>query len=553
LQARQSPDAIAALCRQARALLVEQHGLVLGPSTTPSRERAAQLYVSQACNSCHGEHGGADTVVARTLNPPPANFLDAERVASVSPHRAFYAISFGVAGTGMKAYAHLSEADRWSLAFYVLALRHTRGDLEAGRRGLERSGAALPTTAAGLAALGEDEIGAQLAAASATPAERAHALAYLRAAAPFERRAAHSSNLLVARSELRAGVDAYRKGDRAGARRRFVAAYLDGFEPYEAGLAARDPGLVRRIEHAMLVLRERAGHDADRDEVQRLATEVEALLTRAERGRGDGTTALLGAFTIALREGLEAALLVTALLGLVRRRGAPELARYVHGGWVLALLGGLVTWWGVGELLSGLQRELAEGIAALLAAVVLIGVTHWLFGQLTARRFMGFVAERMARVGAGRGAALGVLGLSFIAAYREAFELVLFYKALLLEAGAHASRVWLGAAFGIAALLLVSFALKRVGQRLQPRPFMLMSGVLLALLAFTLAGKGVRALQEAAVLGITTLPLPELPWLGIHATVEGLVTQSLVLLVLLASALWPLLAARTNDQPQPAE
>jgi high-affinity iron transporter len=166
---------------------------------------------------------------------------------------------------------------------------------------------------------------------------------------------------------------------------------------------------------------------------------------------------------------------------------------------------------------------------------------------------MGFVAERMARVGRGRGAALGVLGLSFIAAYREAFELVLFYRALLLEAGAHASRVWLGAALGIAALLLVSFALKRVGQRLQPRPFMLMSGVLLALLAFTLAGKGVRALQEAAVLGITTLPLPDLPWLGVYATVEGLVTQSLVLLVLLASALWPLLAARTNDQPQPAE
>jgi high-affinity iron transporter len=553
LQAKAPPGAIADLCRRARALLVEQHGLVLGPSSTPSREQGARLYVSQACHTCHGEHGGADTEIARTLNPPPANFLDAERVASVSPHRAFYAISFGVAGTGMTAYAHLSEADRWSLAFHVLALRHSRRDLEAGRSALERSGAALPTTAAGLAALGEDEIIAKLAAAGVASAERLDALAYLRAGAPFEQRTARSSSLLLARSELRAGVDAYRDGDSAGARRHFVAAYLDGFEPYEAGLAARDSALVRRIEQAMLMLRARAGDGANRDEVERLAADVEALLTTAERGRGDGTTALLGAFTIALREGLEAALLVTALLGLVRRRGAPELARYVHGGWLLAVLGGLITWWGVGELLSGLQRELAEGIAALLAAVVLIGVTHWLFGQLTARRFMGFVAERMATVGGGRGAALGVLGLSFIAAYREAFELVLFYKALLLEAGAHANRVWLGAALGIAALLVVAFVLKRIGQRLQPRPFMLMSGVLLALLAFTLAGKGVRALQEAAVLGITILPLPELPWLGVYATVEGLVTQALVLLVLLASALWPLLSARAGDQPQPAQ
>jgi high-affinity iron transporter len=200
-----------------------------------------------------------------------------------------------------------------------------------------------------------------------------------------------------------------------------------------------------------------------------------------------------------------------------------------------------------------LQRELAEGIAALVAAVVLLGVTHWLFGQLTAKRFMGFLAERFSRIGKGRGAALGVLGLSFVAAYREAFELVLFYKALLLEAGAHEARVWLGAGLGVAALVIVSFALKGIGQRLAPRPFMLMSGVLLAVLAFTLTGKGVRALQEAGVLGITTLHLPELPWIGVYATIEGLVAQLLVLLLLVGSALWPVLAARGRDEPQPAQ
>jgi high-affinity iron transporter len=548
---RRPPDAIAQLCRQTRALLVEQHGLALGPSTPPSRELGAKLYASQACATCHGADGGADTEIARTLDPPPADFLDAERVASVSPHRAFYAISFGVAGTGMPGYTHLSDGERWSLAFYVLALRHARADLEAGRRLIERSGAAVPTTASGLAALGEDEIAAQLVAHGA-PAERADALAYLRARAPFEHAHAGSSGLLVARNQLRAGVAEYRAGDVAGARRRFVAAYLDGFEPYEAALAARDAALVRRIEGAMMELRAAGARGAKVEEIERLAAETEALFALAERGRGDGTTALLGALTIALREGLEVALLVTALLGLVRRRGAPELVRYVHGGWLLAVALGFVTWWAVGELLSGLQRELAEGIAALVAAVVLLGVTHWLFGQLTARRFMGFVADRFARLGRGRSAALGVLGLSFVAAYREAFELVLFYKALLLEAGQHETRVWLGAGLGVAALLVVSLALKRVGQRLAPRPFMLMSGALLAVLAFTLTGKGVRALQEAAVFDVTGVPAPELPWLGVYGTLEGLAAQLLVLLLLVGSALWPLLGAR-SDEPQPAE
>ena len=84
-----------------------------------------------------------------------------------------------------------------------------------------------------------------------------------------------------------------------------------------------------------------------------------------------------------------------------------------------------------------MHRELAEAIASLLAAVVLLGVTHWLLGQLTAKRFMGFVARRMGDA-VNRSAAFGILGLSFIAAYREAFEIVLFFKALLLDAGEHA-------------------------------------------------------------------------------------------------------------------
>jgi high-affinity iron transporter len=272
--------------------------------------------------------------------------------------------------------------------------------------------------------------------------------------------------------------------------------------------------------------------------------QTQMLLARAERRPADPTSALLGALTIALREGLEAALLVTALLGIVRRRGQVELVRFVHGGWMLAVVLGGLTFWAASEALSGMQRELAEGIAALLAAAVLLGVTHWLFGQLTARRFMGFVAERMGSVASSPRAALGILGLSFLAAYREAFEVVLFFQALLLDAGEAQSRVWLGAALGVATLVVLTLALGRVGRRLPARPFMAASSALLALLAFMLTGKGVRALQEAGLVGIHSFDLPELPWLGIHATLQGLLAQGLVLVLLAASAAWPLLTAR---------
>jgi high-affinity iron transporter len=170
-------------------------------------------------------------------------------------------------------------------------------------------------------------------------------------------------------------------------------------------------------------------------------------------------------------------------------------------------------------------------------------VTHWLIGQLTAKSFMGFLAARLGDA-AGRSAAFGVLGLSFIAAYREAFEIVLFFQALLLDAGTQQDRVWLGAALGVASLAVITLLLKRIGQRLPLRPFMLGSSVLLALLSFALTGKGVRALQEAAVLGMTEVHAPEIPLLGIYATLQGLLVQGLVLLLLLASALWPLWSQR---------
>ena len=553
LDAKRPPAQVAELCRATRAILVAQHGVVLAPATPPSRALAAQLYVQQGCPTCHGVDGSANTEAARKLDPRPANFLDPARVAAVSPHRAFFALSFGVQGTAMQAFRQLNDDQRWSLAFYVLSLRHAADVSEAGKRALSAV-PNVPTDATSLATLTEDELRARLA-PIADPAARAAALSYLRGEAPFNQQAqarATGSSLFAARAAMQRGVAAYRAGDHARARQELIAAYLDGFEPHEAAIGAHDRALVRQVERAMLELRQAAANGATTTRVEQLAHEADALLSRAERAGDGGSAALLGALTIALREGLEIALLIGALLGLVRRRGAAALVRYVHAGWITAALAGLATWWGLGELLSGLQRELAEGLAALLAAVVLLGVTHWLLGQLTSKRWIGFIAERM-KDSAGRSAAWGIFGLSFLAAYREAFEVVLFYKALLLDAGDKQGRVWLGAALGLAALGAVTLVLQRIGQKLQPRPFMLASSVLLALLALALTGNGIRALQEAALVPISELHFPELPVLGIYATAQGLVVQGVVLAFLLGSALWPLRASATRNSPQPAE
>lgn len=547
---RKPPAEVAAGCRSIRAQLVSQYGIVLTPNRPPSHAAGQRLYVENGCGTCHGADGGANTEAAAKLDPQPANFLDPERVATVSPYRAYHALTAGLPGTAMVSYAHLADADRWSLAFYVLSLRHAQADLAAGKQALTAAGLTLPTSAEALSARSEEDL--LVALAPLPEAQRAPALAYLRAQAPFATdSAAGNTNMDLARKQLRDGLARYQAGDAVGARQLFVSAYLDGFEPHEASLAVRDGELMREIERAMLGVRQAAAQGAPASRLHALIGECEALLLRAERGRSSPATAFWSALTISLREGLEIALLIAALLGLVRKRGQPALGAYVHGGWALAVVAGVVTWWGASELISGMHRELAEGIAALLAAVVLLGVTHWLLGQLTAKRFMGFVADKLGNA-ASRSAAFGVLSLSFIAVYREALEIVLFFQALLLDAGDHAARVWLGAAAGLVVLCAVALVLKRLGQRLRPRPFMLLSSALLAALAFVLAGKGVRALQEAGVLGITDLAaLPELPWLGMWPTLEGALAQGVVLLALTASAIWPLIAQSREPLPNP--
>jgi len=450
-----------------------------------------------------------------------------------------------VAGTGMLGYGQLSDAQRWNLAFYVLSLRHEGADLAAGKRAFESHPIPIEASAAALSSLTEEEV--LLAISSVPEAQRANVLAYLRAGAPF-RAAEEKRGLSLTRDKLRAALQAYERGERAEARVLLVSAYLDGFEPHEVALGARDPGLVVEIEAKMLALRQDVAKGLPVERIRQQVSSLEALLDRAPRGPPDSAGAFLGALTISVREGLEIALLIGALLGLVRRRGNPELVRYVHAGWLAAIPAGLLTWLLAGKLLSGLQREVAEGVAAILAAVVLLGVTHWLLGQMTSRGFMGFVADSVDRAVAGPRAAASVMGLAFLAAYREAFEIVLFFQALLLDAGEAQRFVWLGALVGLALLVGATLVLRRLGQRLKPRPFMLFSSVLLSLLAFTLIGKGIRALQEAAVIDMNIIPVPELPILGIHATTQGLAAQGVLLVLLTGSALWPRFRSRRDMQ-----
>lgn len=544
---RQPPGAVRDASRRVRTGLVDELHLIVEPGLAPNAARGAASYASEGCGSCHGATGAADTAMARTLDPAPANFQDPARTADLSPYRAFHAITHGVPGTAMTGWSQLSEEVRWDLAFHVTGLRH-QGVADEGRRVLETANWPVAPSYTRLSQLTERDLENELASLSKT--DRVAAIAWLRAKAPYDARA--DSTMALARERLAEGVSAYEAGNTVAATTAFVSAYLDGIEPHEAGLASKDGVLVREIEDEMLGLRAAVAAGAPAREIGDRATRVRRLLDRAEEGGITSAAIAGGAFVIAVREGFEMVLLVGALLMFVRREKVAHGPAFVHGGWITAAVLGLVTWFAVGRALDGVQRELAEAILAFVAVTILVGMTHWTLGQVAAREWMGFLGRRFRSLNGARWAAGSAFALSFVAVYREVVEVVLFYRTLLLDAPSGGGAALIGTAAAIALLAVGALVARRSAHRLSPRPVMLLTSGLLAGIAVMLTGKAVHALQEAGLASVHPLPLPDLAAIGLFGTVETLGAQAVLALILFATAFGPLRDSLQDRPPEPS-
>ena len=136
-----------------------------------------------------------------------------------------------------------------------------------------------------------------------------------------------------------------------------------------------------------------------------------------------------------------------------------------------------------------------------------------------------------------------------MAAYREAIEIVLFFRALALDSPGRAGAIAAGVATGGVILAALVFGMQQLGRRLNPRPVMVASGVLLTALAISLVGQGVRALQEGGYVPLTPIGNASggLPTLGLYPTIEGIGTQ----LVVLALVLFPVWLERRKPSTAP--
>lgn len=515
---RQDGAAVARQARQLGARLAVAYEVSQAPVITPDPARGASLY-AQNCSICHGDTGAGDGPAGVGLEPAPANLRNTERLDQLSLFDLYNTLALGIDGTEMPSFAdQLDDRQRWDVAAYIASFtanpQAAKGDKVWNLADLARQTPAEVAANEGAAAV------------QAFRAQRAQ---------PPQVKRGPAQLLEYTATTLDKSLAAYRAGDHDQAYDLSVAAYLEGFELVESSLDNIDAQARKDTEKSLMAYRQALQDGLPIAQAEQRLAEARTKLDQAAKLLGsDGLSwslSYVSGLLILLREGLEAILVLAAILAFLRNTGQQSAVRSVNIGWGLALVAGFATWALAAYVINvgGAQRELLEGCTALFAAVMVLWLGVWMHDRRHAAAWQDYIKSSLVS-GGGR---FGFAMLAFFSVYRELFEVILFYETLWLQAGpAGHQAVLAGGATALVLLVGLAWVILRGSAKLPLSLFFSINAALLCALSVVFAGHGVKALQEAGVLGTRPVAFFEFDWLGIHADAYSLSAQAVALLAI---------------------
>lgn len=263
------------------------------------------------------------------------------------------------------------------------------------------------------------------------------------------------------------------------------------------------------------------------------------------------TSAFGQAFIILLREGLEAILVVAAIIAYLIKTGNKSMTRYIYFGVAagLAASGILAVVFNALFGGSGPQQEITEGVVALIAMLMLLYTSNWMLSRSSEHAWNAYIKDKTVAA-VSKGSLLSLAMLSFLAVFREGAETVIFYQAIFSMVSGSTSGIWWGAACAAVVLVIVFLLIRCTSVNMPIRPFFIVTSVFMAVLVVIFAGGGVHALIEGdAVNGTYLKGVPTSDWLGLYPYVETIAAQAaaaIVVITLTAVAL--IKEARTSRQ-----
>ena len=278
---------------------------------------------------------------------------------------------------------------------------------------------------------------------------------------------------------------------------------------------------------------------AEKGAAEPAAEEIAAETAEADQNSPQWLT-FLGAFGIIVREGLEAILVIAAIIAYLVKSGNGRSLKNVYIG---ALAGILASFAAAAVLYfvkqavagAGMAQELIEGITALIAVCVLFYVSNWMISKAEAAAWTGYIDSKV-RSGVEKRSAFTLAFTAFLSVFREGAEVVLFYQPMLQEG--NAGMVWAGFGAGVVILVFVYLAITKLSIKLPIKVFFTATSILMAVMCVSFLGSGIKELAEGNLFDLT-LRVPGIPEndviqiFGIYPYLETLVPQLILAVILL--------------------
>ena len=267
---------------------------------------------------------------------------------------------------------------------------------------------------------------------------------------------------------------------------------------------------------------------------------------------GDLATAgaFAGAFGIIVREGVEAMLVIGAIIAYLVKAGQRRSLKHVYIGAILGIVCSFIVAWLLTQLkmAGGEQQEILEGVTALIAVAMLFWVSNWMLSKSETKAWNAYI-QKAVEGAAATGSVFALALTAWLAVFREGAEVVLFLQPLINSTDP--AVIAGGILAGFAVLAVIFIVMRVFSVKLPLKPFFMIMSVIMAIMSISFLGSGINELIEGNVIVGTYVPwVPTgnevLTLLGINPWVETLVPQAILLFIYIVIFILHLRKERKN-------
>lgn len=294
----------------------------------------------------------------------------------------------------------------------------------------------------------------------------------------------------------------------------------------EGSVSTTNPSLYTKVERESPVIMVKGKESEYQEKLSSLIAELSQIDTSASYNSFD-------AMLILLREGVEALLIVMALVTTLKAAKMRKGLKWVYGGAfagiVASLLMAYILQIAFPAVTSGTNREIIEGAVGIFAVIMMILIGIWLHSKSSVKKWNAFMESQMQTV-TKTGSFLSMFALSFLAVFREGAETILFYVGILPRISSF--DFVLGISLALLVLIVIAFVMNKASQFFLPhKVFFILTWVIYAL-AFKMTRVSIHALQLTNMIPNHLISgIPSIDILGIYPSWEGLAGQIIFILV----------------------